>query len=535
MPPPHRPAGDGYVGDGTSSSWVRVFSGPQLATDTTSAQLQLCRNVSSPSWRQPSGDRIRISSCVLCDIAMPMAANLVRLLHVLRLLIALQLALAAVACSAAPRPAVDPTKRLPVWALATADGKTEITLRASDLLRPDMLKGQYFEVNGAVHNDGLVNCYTITSQFGRFTARGDDQLRYLENELEVLGAFKEYDVTPPIVFGLGLINGAENYVEGSAQLIVYPVRALANVPLGIWNYGSQVAEMTRSRRTFYEDSYAEELIGFSQAKRELAGRTAVDPYTTNEVMQERLNALSWPSWGGGILATIGTAPVAGVAGYALTGASLPESMHLVNLDKAPEDLRIENRRRLKAMGVDEPLREAFLNHPWYSPRHQTIIVDSLFRLEDARGRPVFIENSLAAGSEADAFTQQRIAELVRAFHEYASPVVEIEAPSGLILVHGSNGSVAVPLLADLAIRTVGTRALIETLNQSVAEQKPPPTRKVLWISGQMSPEMAEAVKADGWEVEERIFERHLLAYEYQQQMATKEALMGERIFPRIGD
>lgn len=461
--------------------------------------------------------------------------KLSRPLHVLRLLIAAPLALAEMACTAAPRPPVDPTQRLPILEIATADGTTETTLLAADLLRPEMLKGQYFEVDDTVHNDGLVNTYTVTSSFGRFAARGDDQLRYLENELEVLGAFEEYHVTPPVVFGLGVINGGENYVEGAAQLIVYPVRALANVPLGFWNYGSQIAEMTRSRRTFYEDSYAEELIGFSQAKRELAGRTTVDPYTTNPVMQERLNALSWPSWGGGILATIGTAPVAGVAGYALTGVSLPESMHLVNLDKAPEDLRIENRRRLKAMGVDEPLREAFLNHPWYSPRHQTIIVDSLFRLEDARGRPVFIENSLAAGSEADAFTQQRIAELVRAFHEYASPVVEIEAPSGVILVHGSDGSVAVPLLADLAIWTNGTRTLIETLNQALAEQTPGSTRKVLWISGKMSPEMAEDVKADAWQVEERIFERHLLAYEYQQQMAIKEALMGERIFPRIGD
>jgi hypothetical protein len=441
------------------------------------------------------------------------------------------LVLTTVACTTASRPAADPARRLPVRAFDT----TATNLRAADLLRPEMLKGQYFEVDDTVHNDGLVNIYTITSPFGRFAARGDDQLRYLENELEVLGAFKEYDVTPPVVFGLGIVNGAENYVEGAAQLLVYPVRALANVPLGFWNYGSQVAEMTRSRRTFYEDSYGEELIGFSQAKRELAGRTTVDPYTTNEVMQERLNALAWPSWGGGILATVGTAPIAGVAGYALTGASLPESMHLVNLDKAPEDLRIENRRRLQAMGIEEPLREVFLDHPWYSPRHQTIIVASLFQLENARGRSVFIENSLAAGSEADAFTQQRIAELMRAFDEYASPVVEIMAPSGLVLVRGTDGSVAAPLLADFAIWTPGTQALIETLNQDVAEQRPPLTRKVLWISGQMSPEMAEAVKAGGWHIEERIFERHLLAYEYQQQMAIKDALMGERIFPRIGD
>ncbi len=292
--------------------------------------------------------------------------------------------------------------------------------------------------------------------------------------------------------------------------------------------------MTRSRRTFYEDSYAEELIGFSQAKREFAGRTSVDPYTTNPAMQERLDALSWPSWAGGIIATIGTVPVAGIAGYALTGASLPESMHLVNLDKAPEDLRIENRRKLKKMGVEKRLREAFLSHPWYSPRHQTIIVGSLSMLTGANGQPVFISTAMAAGSEEHAFTMQRTAELLRAFHEYASPITGISAPEGLIIARAADGAVVVPLVADWGMWTPGTHGLIDAYDRAAAAE-PATTRKVLWVSGRLSPPMAEAVRQRGWLVEEQIFDRHLLAYEYQEQMAIKEALMGQRIFPRIGD
>ncbi|MFO1112969.1 MAG: hypothetical protein U1E38_07870 [Rhodospirillales bacterium] len=444
------------------------------------------------------------------------------------------IALAAAACTAAPRPAADPDKRLPVTAYTAPGAVAPTLLKASELLPAELRKGDTYEVDEAVRNDGLINTYTLNSPYGRYEVKGDDQLRYHENELEVLGALEEYGVSQPVVFGLGVVNGAENYVEGGAQLIVYPARAIANVPIGFWNYSSQVAEMTRSRRTFYEDSYAEELIGFSQAKREFAGRTGVDPYTTNEAMQERLNALSWPSWGGGILATIGTVPVAGIAGFALTGASLPESMHLVNLDKAPEDLRIENRRRLKEMGVEEPLREAFLSHPWYSPRHQTIIVGSLYSLKQASGRPSFIAAAMAAGSEQDAFTMQRTAELLRAFDEYASPLTEVAAPQGLIVARAADGATVVPLYADRGVWTSGTQALADAWDRDAAAY-PTASRKVLWVSGRLSPQMAEAVRQRGWLVEERIFERHLLAYEYQEQMAIKESLMGERIFPRIGD
>ena len=438
------------------------------------------------------------------------------------------------ACSTPPRPDADTGKVLPIDAYVATGKASPTMLKASEMLPADWRKGDHYEVEEMVRNDGLTNTYTLNSPYGQFEVHGDDQLRYRENEVEVLAALQDYGVTQPMGFGLGGGNGAENYVEGGAQLIVYPARAIANVPLGFWNYGSQVAEMTRSRRTFYEDSYAEELIGFSQAKREFAGRTSVDPYTTNPAMQERLNALSWPSWAGGILATVGTIPVAGIAGIALTGASLPESMHLVNLDKAPEDLRIDNRRKLKKMGVKKRLREAFLSHPWYSPRHQTIIVGSLSMLTEANGRPVFIATAMAAGNEEQAFTMQRTAELLRAFHEYASPITGISAPQGLIVARAADGAVVVPVVADWGVWTPGTQDLVAACDRAAASE-PAVTRKVLWVSGRLSPAMADAVRQRGWLVEEQIFNRHLLAYEYQEQMATKEALMGERIFPRIGD
>jgi hypothetical protein len=47
--------------------------------------------------------------------------------------------------------------------------------------------------------------------------------------------------------------------------------------------------------------------------------------------------------------------------------------------------------------------------------------------------------------------------------------------------------------------------------------------------------MTAEMRARGWEVEENISEKHLLAYEYQEQMAIKDHLFGQRILPRIGD
>jgi hypothetical protein len=424
--------------------------------------------------------------------------------------------------------------RIPERAFTPREEEAPLVLQTSNLLRPEMLKGQYFEVDDRVRNDGLVNTYVVASPYGSSEVSGDDQLRYRENEYEVLGALDEYGVTQPMVFGLGLVNGAENYVEGAFQMLVWPIRSIIGVPKGIYKYGARINEMTRERRTFYEDSYVQELIGFSQSKREFAGRLAVDVYSTNRPLQHRLNELSWPSWAGGIIASIGTAPVSGGAGYALTASGTPENMHLVNLDTAPEGLRIDNARRLKKMDVGKSLRDELIDHPWFSPRHQTILVDSLDELDNASGRPDFVKVAVGANSESEAFQYQRLAELLRAYHEYASPVDAVVTPNGWIMARGKDGSIVVPMLVDYGVWTSGTRALVEELERAMPTS-PPPARKVFWITGRLSPEMRDEMRARGWQAEENISERHLLAYEYQEQMAIKDYLFGQRILPRIGD
>ncbi|MFO1112659.1 MAG: hypothetical protein U1E35_01840 [Rhodospirillales bacterium] len=72
-----------------------------------------------------------------------------------------------------------------------------------------------------------------------------------------------------MVFTLGVVNGAENYVEGRAQL-ASSIRSAPSPtsPIGFWSYSlGDLAEMTHSRRTFYEDSYAEELISAADQAR----------------------------------------------------------------------------------------------------------------------------------------------------------------------------------------------------------------------------------------------------------------------------
>ena len=105
-------------------------------------------------------------------------------------------------------------------------------------------------------------------------------------------------------------------------------------------------------------------------------------------------------------------------------------------------------------------------------------------------------------------------------------------PNDLIMARGKDGSVVAPILVDYGVWTSITRALVEELARAMPTN-PPPARKVFWITGRLSPEMAAEMRARG--CGGNISEKHLLAYEYQERMAIKDHLFGQRILPRIGD
>ncbi len=70
------------------------------------------------------------------------------------------------------------------------------------------------------------------------------------------------------------------------------------------------------------------------------------------------------------------------------------------MNSTPEDLRIINRKKLFALGVSRENADEFLMHPWYSPWHETIIMDALATI--GRDPSQFLERACRALTEQDA-------------------------------------------------------------------------------------------------------------------------------------
>lgn len=384
------------------------------------------------------------------------------------------------------------------------------TLRASDLLSPDLLEGPHHRVAETVGSDGFVHLYSVASDYGEFQVAGDDMLRKRVREIRALAVLDEMSATRE--FASAAARGLKSPFVATWNLIRHPVDTVLGIPGSAWEAIRRTSELARSERGALEQSAFREFIGFEARKRELAHRLGVDPYSSNRVLQTKLNRFAWVSYAGGFPFML--VPFQGESQQtsAPTGLATPESrLGELLRDYSPEDLRRLNRIELAVIGIPDPLAHDFLDHPWFSPRHETVFVESLAAVE-ARSSIACVEAALSAGSEFDAIFYQRAVELLRAFDEHRASVTRCvvigSADPGRPVLAGvtDDGTLVVPEVVDYLVWTRPTKALAE----EIAEDLPPElgvSQRELLLSGTLSAKARSEFESRGIAVLPNAFQR----------------------------
>jgi hypothetical protein len=404
--------------------------------------------------------------------------------------------------------ASDPGSRNSLPAVSAGDADPSLgfesppTLHASDLLPPEILSGPHHRVGDAVGSDGFVHLYTVASDYGDFEVAGDDLLRERVREVEALAMLDEMSATGE--FASAAARGLESPFVATWNLIRHPVDTISGIPANAWEAIRRTSELARSERGALEESAFREFIGFESRKRELAHRLGVDPYSSNKVLQTHLNRFAWVSYAGEFPFLL--VPFQGDADSdeALAASAPPtRDARLGELlrDYSPEDLRRLNRIELAVIGIPEPLARDFLDHPWFSPRHETVFVESLTAVEP-QSSTACVEVALTAGSEFDAFFYQRGAELLRAYHEHRTPITRCVAiaaarPDRFVLAGvAEDGTLVVPEFVDHLVWTRPAARLADDL----AAGLPPELgieRRELLLSGTLSTKARAELESRG--------------------------------------
>jgi hypothetical protein len=400
------------------------------------------------------------------------------------------------------------------------------------ILPADLLEGPNHRVTAMRLEPGFVHTYLLGTQLGPMEVRGIGLLRKRIHEIGVLADMKERDLKTSQVYALSFANAAAGPVEGSAQFLFHPIRTTRNVPLGMWAMARGFYEMTGTGRTYLEDDYIDEMVGFGKAKREWAYRMGVDPYSSNPHLQRALNRYAWVSLAGGMSVRLPLFAVpTGAASYALTVAGQLDDMKREVRDKAPEDIRISLRKRLREMDVDETLVQQFLYHRWYSPRRQVVIVESLEILEDAANRQEFIALAVRADESYETFSFERIALMLAGYHLKRSPLDELFSSNGLAMAHTISGDVVLPLYIDAGHWTERMAWAAEEVDRFLDWDREIRAKQML-ISGTLSSRARGELQHRGWSVNEGL-ETSWLA-EVDAKSFESGGPDEDRILPEIG-
>ncbi len=355
--------------------------------------------------------------------------------------------------------------------------------RASDILPKEMLQGKHYRIDETVLYEGYMHIYTVKSEFGDFTARGDAMLRRLLREIGAIADLRERSTARALADAA--VKSAIDPFEAVGALLTDPVDTLVAIPRGVHRLLESGVKSVERERTDYEDSDLAALLAVSSYKRKYAAKHNVDVYSSNEVLQKELDRVAWASVPGYLSVSVALTPVQGAAVIAYKVFGTVDWFNEVIKENAPADLHVINEKKLKHMNIPGDLIQKFLTHPIFSPRHQTVITFCLADLSQPKGRDLFLWSVLNALSEEEALFYQQIAELFRAYNDKESPIVEIRRFNRITLGLAKNGAIFIAAPFDHGIWTEHAKRAFDGLIGSY----PAGTkgRRIdFWITGTLS-------------------------------------------------
>ncbi len=415
------------------------------------------------------------------------------------------LAVALVISSAFTCPAQSPE---PSATVTTGSDFEELPeLKASEILKPEILKGPYHTVRESVPTSSGLNQYTIDSEFGVFQADGNEMLLQRIKEIYMIAKLK--DVSRTDQFKQSLLTAAKGPYNAAKHVVQDPAGAVSSASKGIMKFmgraGQTVKHVVKGETEKRSGgNTAQDVIGYTKTKRKIAVSMGVDPYSTNTVLQKELDGIAWASWAGGFTFSAATFPISGPAGAALTVTNMSNMIGGLLSEKTPAELKAINRSALRAMGASAKDTERFLDDTAFTPTQQTKFVFNLKSLDGVANRGAFVR---AAGekssNEADAVFCVQTSALMDQLNKGEHPLARIAMIGNFPVCIAKDGTVIVALQWDYAAWTSGAAAFTGEV-QKLANESGGKKPVRIAISGQMTPRLQQELQSREITAQDRV-------------------------------
>ena len=379
-------------------------------------------------------------------------------------------------------------------------------LKASEILKPELLKGPHYVVRDPVQTASGMNQFTIDTDFGVFEADGNEMLLQRLKEIDAIARLG--DVSRTDEFKKSLVAAAKSPLNSAKNIARDPAQAISNVPKGIMKFMGRAKETVKNvgkggGEDELDRSRMKDAMGYSDKKRKIALEMGIDPYTTNAVLQKQLDDLAWASWAGGFSFSVATLPISGAGGAALTVTNVNSTVDDLLHEKSPAELEQINRTTLRAMGASASDVERVLHGGAFTPTQSTTFAVNLKSLKGVTNRGAFVKVAAQKSTtEADALFCVYTAGLMNQIQE-TTPIARITMLHDFPLCIAKDGTIIVALQWDYAAWTSGAAGFTNDV-QKLAAQSGNNTNVLVALSGEISPRLRQELETRGFTVHDRL-------------------------------
>jgi hypothetical protein len=311
-------------------------------------------------------------------------------------------------------------------------------LRAADVVPATLLSGPHHRVDPCVAVDGHLVILNVQSEHGDLQVAGLGLLETRVAELDVLDTLSR--TSSLALAGRAATASVGDAARAVGQVVRRPVATIEGLPGGLARFvRTRFGEAGRRVREIGDDAgdgltgadeaydrvavrpgvaptatppptpwwqrgaeqggrLARDLIGYDDARRTWSQRLGVDPYTTNPLLDARLDTLAWAALGGEQAVGLATGQLGTAAGNTLRYST---RINRIVWELPASEVAERNGQRLDALGCGGLEMRRFLRNRSFDPTRQTALVDALIELAPAEGCLTLLELAAAIDAEPE--------------------------------------------------------------------------------------------------------------------------------------
>ena len=414
---------------------------------------------------------------------------------------------------------------LPAWA---SDYEKPPTLSAAQVFPDTPLKGKHYTIESKVRTDGFLTVKEIKTEFGNFVALGPGMLEIRLHEVGALVKLQTFEASEE--FQRGAKESASEKWAGLKQVYDKPKEAAAGISEGVSRFFKRTVRASKTGVQTVNDVYhkrtpgsidgaganlpgkaqsqalpdgeskykkaakasgstAVNILGFDDSRRKLAKRLGVDPYTTNPVLDEKLDEITWSIFAGDFGIDLATSLIPG--SIVVSTSSMVTSWVW---DTPPGDLRVKIEQTLLKVGINQEDVDRLLRHRSYPLSYQAALTSALESLSQVEGHESIMPLVLSVTTVDQARFVLNTMRMLKRYHETVAPLNFI-AVQGTVFATNTKGNIVVTAPVDYV-------SWLEMMDKFSGNTKFTGQGHELHIAGVMSEAAKTHFEERGWELHE---------------------------------